>query len=39
MASSLAILVDIEEGVIYAYTFLFEENGRSIFYKYNQSHS
>jgi hypothetical protein len=32
-------LVDIEESIIYAYAFLLEEYGQSIFYEYGQSHS
>ena len=32
-------LVDIEECIINAYSFLFEKYGRSVFYEYGQSHS
>jgi hypothetical protein len=32
-------LVDIEERIINADSFLFEEYGRSVFYEYGQSHS
>ena len=29
-------LVDIEERIIYAYPFLCKQNGRSVFYEYDQ---
>ena len=32
-------LIDVEERVIYAYSFLFEEYGRSVFYEYGQRHN
>ena len=32
-------LVDIEERIINAYSFLFEEYGRAVFYEYDQRQS